>query len=427
MAGTYTPTTARTDLVNAWKETYLALQPAIRVLAEELDWFDDIPDAKVDWSTYQTILPLDIYRAFGFGAVSEGGYKTRPSSKSVERATIDLQHYNVSFTMSELANWADKGLGNQVKQQIKLQGTQKFATMARGLANYLHGTSVGTLFLTDTDIAGASTATLTLHSGYGNSAITDGTFMTNLVEVGDQVALVDGSSLVANSIPATITAKTPATPSIAISTTSNVTVSNNNLKVVLANSLEEATLAGGSDYNKGLVGVQDWLFSTTVHGKSSSSITDWSVARGVSSGGRYTPVKHRALKDAIYNEAPPQYAQPNRWMVAQGVYRDAMDYQRVGLRFEDAMEMTIDGDIKSKGLKVLSTKRVMPGLSCLFHGNAVGKIMLTPMPDADGGLSWSDGEKLENRSAKRFDIDVVVGTVCRARKAFAYETGLTEQ
>lgn len=427
MPGTYNPTTARTDLVNAWKETYLALQPAIRVLAEELDWFEDMDNPTIDWSTYKTILPLDIYRAAGFGAVQEGGWKTRPSSRSVERAEIDLQHYNVSFTQSELANWADKGLGNQVKQQIKLQGMQKFATLARGLANYLHGSSTGVLALTDTDVS-TTTPTLTLKAGYGNTAITDGTYITNLFEIGDRIACIDGSALAhANAISGEITAKTPATPSIGVTFASAPSFTNNDIKIVLANSLEEATVAGGTDFNRGLVGVQDWLFSTTVHGRSSSSITDWSVARAVSSGGRLTPVKFRALKDAIYNDAPPQYATPNRILISQGVYRDAMDYQRMGLRFDDAMQLSIDGDWKAKGAKILSTKRVMPGLAALFHDKAVSKIMLTPMPDEDGGLTFEDGEKLENRSARRFDIDVVLGTVCRARKAFAYETGLTEQ
>lgn len=417
-----TTTTARTDLVNAWKEVYMPLQAALNFDCEELELLDTIGDVNVDWSTYKTIMPVDIYEGYGAGAVAEGGYKTIASSQSVLRAEIDVQHYNAAFTQSELAQWANAGLSNQVKPQLALQGAQKLNVLKRHLADYIHGTSVGTLALTDTDISSATSATLTLKAGYGNTGITDGTFITNLFRVGDRIVLVDGSSLVANSF-GTITAITPATPSITVTFDGSVTVSNNDLKVIKANSKDATTLAAGSDYNRGIVGFQDAWFSTTVHALSSGTYANWSVASSSSSGGRFNGVKLRTMRDAIRNYAPSMY-KPDVLMIDQGVERDAIAYERVALRFADSMDMEIDGSIRAKGTTIFDSRRVPPGYAAIFAKKSVGKIMLTPMPGQPGA---GDAEKLEERSSLRFDLDVVLGTVVKCRKAHAVQTGLTTQ
>lgn len=418
-----TVTTARTDMINAWKEVYMPLQEALNFDCEETELLSSITDVSIDWSTYKTILPLDIYEGYGAGAVAEGGYKTIASSQSVVRAEIDVQHYNAAFTQSELAQWANAGLSNQVKAQLALQGAQKLNTLKRHIADYVHGTSVATLALTDTDVSSASSATLTLKAGYGNTGITDGTFITNLFCVGDRIVLVDGSTLVANSF-GTITAKNPATPSIAVTFDGSVTVSNNDLKVIKANSKDATTLAAGSDYNRGLVGFQDVWFSTSVHGVSSSSVADWSVAYSSSAGGRFNSVKFKTMQDWIRNKAPSQYTKSDVLMIDQGVRRDAEAYERTALRFDSPMGMEIDGSIKAGSSKIFDSRRVPPGYAAIFPKKAVGKIMVKPM---DGQPGAGDGEKLEERSAYRFDLDVVLGTVHKCRKAHAVQTGLTTQ
>lgn len=417
-----TTTTARTDLVAAWKEVYLPLTEALNFDCEEFDLINTISDVNVDWSTYKTILPLDIYEGYGAGAVAEGGYKTVASSQTVVRAEIDVQHYNASFTQSELAQWANAGLSNQVKAQLALQGNQKLNVLKRHLADYIHGTSVGTLALTDTDVSGATSGTLTLTAGYGNSGITSGAFICDKFRVGDRIVLVDGTSLVANSF-GTITAITPATPSIAVTFDGSVTVSNNSLKVIKANSKDATTLAAGSDYNRGLVGFQDVWFSTSVHGVSSSSVTDWSVAYSSSAGGRFNGVKLRAMTNAIKNYAPSMY-KGDVLMIDQGVETDAIAYERTALRFADSFDMEIDGSVKAKGKTIFNSRRVPPGYAGVLSKKAIGKIMLKPM---DGQPGAGDGEKLEERSAFRFDLDVALGLVHKCRKAHAIQTGLTTQ
>lgn len=420
---TITATTSQTSMVNTWKEVYTPLMQGLNFDCEEYKLAKTIPEVDVDWSAFNTVMPLDLQEATGIGAVPEGGWKTRPSSKDLVRGIIDLVHYNGSFTSTELTRWADKGNTNQVIKQLKLQGRQKVDAFKRHFSDYFWGTSVGTLALTDSDLAGG-TDTLTLKYGYGSSTITNAAFIADKFRVGDWVSAVNGSSLVANAI-GEVTARSTSTPSIDVTWNGAATDSTNDLKIVKANSMENTTI-DGTDYNYGLVGMMDLWNTASVHSVTSGTYADWSLARSVSSGGRMNGVKYRAMKDAIENYAPAQH-KPNLFILAQGVRRDMIAYERAGLRFDDAFDMEIDGDIKARGTTIFSSRRVPPGYASLGAKSALKKIALLPQPDGEGGLGWEDGEKLENRSVFRFDIDWVGGLVHTCRKAWALETGLTEQ
>ena len=201
-------------------------------------------------------------------------------------------------------------------------------------------------------------------------------------------------------------------------------VTNNNLKIVGAASLENTTLAG-TDYNKMPVGFLDVLKSDTVHGISATSDnTRWDVGfEDSTTGGRIDPTKLQKLDDEVSNKAPGMKG-PDTYLMSQGVYRDLVDQQRSAVEFESPVGMEIDGSVKKKGKTFKKTRRVPPGMLIGYDKSKYQKLML--VPKATNNLSWSDGIDLIDREASLFTMNTVFGLACRSRASFGYYSGLTE-
>lgn len=420
-AATYSITTSTSAINKAWRKIQGRVAEAIRHTREEYDWFDDYPVEDIDWSARETLIPLNINEEIGIATLPEGGKLARPSSVDLEEIAISLVQFNGRFTASNLAKWADKGMSNQVERQLRLQATNKVSAMGRRFADAVYGTSVGTVALTDTDVAGAATATLVLKDGYGKADIDDPAYLADKFRVGETYALVDGTSLVANSFFTVDAAGIdPSAREIDVTFAGNVTVSNNNLKIVYANNLENTTLAGGTDYNKGLVGFTDVLTSAALH---SLTHDNWDVSFEDNSGGRLDSARLRRAKQDIdnYSNVPA-----NRLILAQGVERDLVLQERSLVRYGAPMGMELDGSIKMKGMEIVSPRGVPPKHAIMYNKKSYRKVSLLPKPQGQGGLSWSDGYEMQDDDGMIFRTDMVIGLFVNNRKAFGYWDGLTE-
>jgi hypothetical protein len=429
MALTAAASRGSVEVNKVWRTLQTPIFAAFGFMTQELKWFESINKLGTPFSLRSLKLMLDLNEGGRVASLVEGGWKANPTSPNAEEGDLTAQHFDVRFTMTELSRWADKGNANQLTQQFGFQAKKAMQGMGRHIGDYIHGSSSGVLALTDTNVTASATDTLTLISGYGNTAITNAAFIADKLRetvgdnVGDRVAVVNGSTVIATG---TVTARNTSTPTITITydaTPAGETT--NGLKIVKANSMEAGLTESSTDFNKGLPGFQDMLFASAYH---SLTHANWSVARGGTAGNRMNGIRIRRLVDEIQNYAPEEFQNPDTHMTSQGVHRDMINYERPALKFNDAFGMEVEGDVKNRGRTWRITKRVMPGLFTTYNSKAIKKIMITPMPDPeDGDVGENDGVLYPDRSLLAYDIPVVLGLVCTCRKAFAYETGLTEQ
>jgi hypothetical protein len=420
-AATYSVTTSGTDINGVWRKIQAKVAEAIRHSREEYDWFEDFPVEDVDWSHRETLVPLNINEEIGIATVPEGGKLARPSSVDLEEISISLTHFNGRFTASNLAKWADKGMSNQVEKQLRLQATNKVNAIGRRFSDMVYGTSVGTIALTDTDIAGASTATLVLKDGYGKTDIDTAAYLADKFRAGEFYALVDGSTLVTNGIFSVDASGVDATNGqIDVTFQGNVTESDNNLKIVYANNLENTTLSGGTDYNRGLVGFVDVLTTAAVSGLTHDN---WDVSFEDTTGGRLDSSRLRKCFQTISNYSNKT---PNRLLLAQGVERDLVLQERSLVRYGSPMGMELDGSVKMKGLEVIAPRNMLPKHAIMYNTSVYKKVALLPKPQGQGGLSWKDGYQMQDDDGMIFRADLVLGLFTNNRKAFGYFEALTE-
>jgi hypothetical protein len=295
---------------------------------------------------------------------------------------------------------------------LKFQGAHKIRDLSRHFSDYFYGVSNGYLAQASATQT-QTTMTITLQGGYGVSGITDGTFISQKFKVGDWVAAINGGNLVTNGI-GQVTAVTTA-PRIVVVFNGSCTVTSADY-IVKANSKGNTTIAH-TDYSRGLVGMVDITTSSALH---SLTHDNWVAAYADTSAGRFNGTKVTRAEDEIQNEGGGKVT---HILLDQGVRRDWINYERAAVRFSEPMSMETDGSIKSKGRKILASKRVPPGYVYAFDKSALSKWSLLPKPD--GKFSWGDGKEYIDENAVVFRIDMPVALITRNRKQFAYFTNQT--
>ena len=406
-------TTSGSSVSNIWRIVQGELAQGIQFDNDEWNMVDDfVPPEDLPFSARSVQIPVDMIEGAGIASIPEGGTEARESSPNAREITVTMQQFNGRFNASLLAMYADKGEA-QVKKQLLYQGAHKIRDLSRHFSDYFYGVSNGYLAQASATQT-ATTMTITLQGGYGVSGITDGTFIANKFKVSDWIAVINGGALVTNGI-GRITAVTTA-PRIVVVFNGSTTVTSADY-IVKANSKENTTIAG-TDYSRGLVGMIDMTTTASVHGLSSSTDGNWDVAYSDTTTARFNGLEVIRAEDEIQNEGGGKVT---HILIDQGVRRDWINYERQALRFSDPMSMETDGSIKSKGRKILPSKRVPPGYVYCFDKTALSKWTLLPKPD--GKYSWGDGKEYTDLNAKVFRVDMPCALITRCRKKMAYFTG----
>jgi hypothetical protein len=430
-AATASASRATVEVNNVWKYVQSGIFEGFNFMTPEVQWVKDIKGLGDPWSGRALELVLDLNEGGRVASIPEGGYKARPAVPNASLGTVNIQQFSAGFVISELAKWADEGNKNQLEKQMKWSGRKVVEGIGRTVGDYFYGSSTGVMALTDSDLAGG-TDVLTLYDGFGNSGIDDPAYLANLFREeysaaaadGDWVAAVNSSSLVTSAI-GYVTDRDTAAGTIDVTWNGAASESTNGLKIVKANSMENTTIAG-TDFNRGLVGLQDILFSASLHGLTHDN---WSAAfSDTSTGGRLTGVKIRKMFDAI-EDYGPRISGSKILLTTKGVRRDMIDYERSSLRQNDPLAMEVDGEVKVNGYKIRTSRRVPPGFGIVYDDDKLRKIMYKPIPaeSGSGGFTPPEGIHYPDQSMIRFDLPVVLGLVTLSRKSFAVRTGLTEQ
>lgn len=410
-----------TDVNKLWKKAQGKLVPGFNFVTAEWRWANDFKELDIDPSLRSMEFPVDLHEDRGITSLPEGGREAEPMTQNAEDATVQFIHLNGRFTISKRARWASAGA---LTNQLKWEGKKKIEALGRVRSDMFYGYSTNYLFQTST-VATQSSGTYTLKNAFGDSAI-DGSstaekdYIANLVKVGDSVALIRSGALVTNAI-GEVTAVTAATPSAAITWAGSVTSADDDY-LVFANGAGATTIAHTS-YNRGYVGLRDICTTTSVHGISSSSVPNWSVAYSDTAAGRFTGTKWRKGLDEIQNYGHAE-ASPITVM-AQGVRRDVTAQYAAGVRFDDSMSLEIDGEPKARGRKFKGTQRVPPGMVIMFDQNKA--LRRKSIHEAPGSAPpWGDGKELIDDSGWIFAVETSDLICTTNRKLFAYFEAQTE-
>lgn len=419
---TYTPTTSETDMNKIWRKVQGDLMTGFNFMSEEYEMLDSLKQFKIDWSAREIIVPIDLNEGAGVASIPEGGWEAVPSSPSVEEITLSWILLNKRFTATLTAQYIDqKNQEAMVRRQIVFQGKKAVEAIGMDFGDRFYGFSTGVLALTGSPQAGATSHTLDLVDGYGQSDIDDAAFIVDKFKVGDRVALIQGAALVANAI-GVVTDRDKSAGTIDVDWNGSVTVTAADA-VVKANSQENETI-DGTDYNRSIVGLLDITKSTSVHNLSSSVNENWDVAYDDDSAARFDTVFLLNIQDNIEDKGGGSVTDI---LMARGVYRDALDNQHGLVRYDSPFKLQLDAELSARGVTIKRTKRVPPGYVFAFDKKSFHRMTLLKKPTPGSAPQWRDGEKIPDRSGKVFSIDFPVATVCTNRGNFAVLSGKTEQ
>ncbi|MCC7053987.1 MAG: hypothetical protein IT355_12055 [Gemmatimonadaceae bacterium] len=415
----YSPTRT-TDLNGLWRKVQLPLRVALNTMFEEWDALSEFTKFDADWSTREITAPIDVYDETGIASIEEGDYEAEPTSVGVVDASFSWVMYNGRFTVTKTAKMIDqRSKSAMLVNQFKFQGKKKIQAIKRRVADDFYGTSSGIKALVSAVVSGDNTLTqvLELKNGYNQADIQDGGYIANLFRVKERVAFVRAGALLGI---ARITSVTTVAGVARIGLTFAAAVDVNvNDAIVFANSMGNTTLAH-TDYNKAMSGWLDCLKANSLQGIDRTVVENWKIGYANEAAGRFTNVSYRRLKQAIENRG----GKLTDLLLDQQVENDMYDQMQAGLRFSDAFNLELDGQVKARGVKITSPRRMLPGYAIGYDRKARAKMVLLPDPTEPG---WEDGDKIPDKHAFVFSLDYPCQSVTVNPGAIAYESNKQRQ
>jgi hypothetical protein len=424
-ADTYSVTTSSSDLANIWRKVQAGVLKAFQFGVEEWEWMKTLKKFTVDWSAREITAELDIYDDTNTAVIPEGGYEAYPTSPSTATATLTWILMNKRFTVSKTAQYISEqqGTRGQLESQLRWQSKKAVDGIRRKFGDMFYGLSTGVVGVVSA--ASGDLVTVTgMYAQTGLGAATDNRKATDLFRVGDHICFVQSAGTLrstSSSVPfQEVTGITTASQYLTCNASECSTLTAGDL-IVFANNLEQTSSAGGTEYNKGLVGLIDGVTTASIHGVTSATYPRWAAAVNNSSGGRFTTTKFQNLRDSIYNLGGGEM---DMIIWAQGVQRDVVSQLSAGLRFSDAFALELDGKAKARGVMFNTSRRVPDGYVWgLVKSNSVNKMTLLPEP---GQQAFGDGYKLQDNSGLVFPIDFPCAMIWTNRGNVGMYSGLTQ-
>jgi hypothetical protein len=417
-----TITTAGSTLAKLWRKVQGNLLVGFKSSTEEYGWVKDgTKTYEIDASAREITAPIDIVRQGGASFIPEGGYEARPGTNAPQEVTLTWSNLTQSFTVTDVANLLDKRNRNvEIQRQMKYQVLKAIESVSRRVGQSFYGYSTGVVAKTSTNATQAS-GEYTLIDAYGESTLDGAAYLARFFAVGDYVALIRSAALVTNAI-GSVTAVNETTGTITVTWAGSVD-SDAGDSIVFANSRENTTIAG-TDYLLWPYGLLDGMKSTSLEGLSGGDYPNWTVARGGSGGGRFNSVTLRKMRQAVKNRSG---LKTDMLIWSQGVENDVFENSLSARRFNESI-MDLDGAVKTKE-EQRTSERVLPGYAIVGNSGAMRKFTLQDrFPDEDANApAFMDGDKLQDRKARQFSVDISYAFVWTNRGGFAYESGLTEQ
>lgn len=423
MPATYAGTLSKSDVVTLWRKVQGPLRQAANFMYDEWDLLQELDDYDVDWSTRSIEAAMDLDEDGNIASIPEFGYEAKPSSVTPVDALFTWVIFNGRFTISKTARWIDeKNKGAMLENQMKFQGRKKLEALRRRLAAYFYGTPNAIMARANAGVGPGTTLSIDLVDAHGDAGIDDKTFIAGLFRKGEWIAVLNPTGPAIRQF-GKITAVTIGATFANISVTFNasVTVSAGDYICFAASLAEDTSTLDSCDYGKGLNGMLHFLTATTVQNISSATNPKWAVAYANTTAGRFTGMKLRKMKQAISNAGGGRLTDV---LWSQGVENDVTSQLQAGVRFTDSFNMEMDGAPKAKGVRLRSTRSMLPGYVIAFDKSAIKKMVLLPAPDRP---TWADAEKIPDRHGFILPLDYPCQMVVLNLGNLAYESNKTEQ
>ena len=425
---TYTPTTGGSDLKELGKKVQAGVYKAAQWGVEEWQWFGNLEKFDVALGQREITAELDIIEGTGATFITEGGKEARPSSPTAVTATIPFLLLNKRWTISRTTYLILQRQGTRafLENQFKWQGRKAVDAIRKKIGDGFYGFSTGTV----AKVSSTSTDDIVLKDLYGISGLGATTHNRQVVDLftagtapnQDFIACLNpsGPALRTGGIVG-LDSKTRSTNTVTGASVSDITSLTADDLIVFANSLENTTMASGTERNLNLVGLLDGLTSTTVHSVSGSTYENWNAGIANTTGGQFTPVSLMKFRQAIMNEGGGEL---NLLIVPNGVKNNMVSQVIAGVRYDGMGNLEFDGDPKAKGIKIVTSRRVPDSYVFGFDkNNSVRKLALFPEIDLPG---MDEGDKLQDDSGYVFSTDFIVQMVWTNRANAGYFSALTQ-
>lgn len=417
MAGTYSPTTAGSDLNKLYRKVQGTLVEGMNFYSDEYEMLSNVKDYKIDWSAREITVPVDLNEGAGVASIPEGGWEATPSSPSIDEITLSWVLFNKRFTATLTSRYIDqKSRGAMLRRQILHQGKKAIQAIAGHVSDYFYGFSTGVLAQPNATYAGAASHTITLDNGYGLSTITDASFISRLFRVGDRIASLTSAGVFEQFGEVTAVDRAAGTIDVTWDASHDLVATD---LLVKANSQQETDI-DGTDYNRGLVGLLDMATSASVHGLTHD---EWVAAVNDSSGGAFAREDLQYLAQEIADLGGGKLTDI---LTTPGVKRKVISDAASNLRFDDPFNLELDADIGAKGVTIRTSRRVPPGYLFGMDKSSIRKMVLLSKPSEGDAPMWEDGQKIPDRNAMVFSIDFPMQMVILNRRNLGVYSGLTE-
>lgn len=421
----YTTVSSLSDLQ---KKTNTDVKVALKRKTEEYDWFDDIPDELITPSDNEMRIVLDVsYQPDYTAQMPDGGYEAILGTVAPQHGTFTFVQSNIRFSFTTRAQVLEKkARAAFIQQQTLYSSIKAVEQFARKIGLMTYGFSTGTkAVVAATGSSGTTQNGIQLKNAFGSSLIpgsatADKTYLSAIFRVGDPIALIRSGSLIEFG---TVTASPSAGSGVGyIDATFNsaITPTNNDL-IVGAAAVTDATLTA-TDQNRWMLGLLDFLTSSSVHGLATSTAPNWAAGYANTSGGRMSFALQEAMINGLWNNGGVKL---NRAIMSQGVRRDMIAGERAALRY-DSTKFNLNGDIGTDGIKYLTSVLAPPGFFIGWNSDCIGKKVLTDKPDYEGGPSMFELDKVQDRGAFAASYNWIGAKLCTNRAGLGYASSLTE-
>lgn len=422
-------TTSGTTLANIGKKIQGKALKGFAKRSETWGWFKELDDLEIDFSQREVTTPIDIIGQPNGAFISEFGSEANPYTAAPVDLTFVWAFLNHRFTFSRTSfHLGRKAAEGMIVKQSVWQTQKLMESMTRRVGLGMYGFSTGVICQTTT-VATQASGTYTLSAGFGQSAISDATYLAQPFEIGDVVALVRAGALVPNAVgPITAVSKTGGT--IDVAWAGSVTSASGD-NIVFANAYPEngnLTLAGATEYNKAPFGLIEMMTSTTVHNLSGSTYARWNPAGTDSTGSYLTGTRIKKAQHLIKVNGGGKL---DTLILALGVARALFQQTYSAVKYSDPLGMEVLGSVNTKSIKQIDSDPLCPPTYAFgLASPSFRKWVLTEIPD-EGAKDVSDSplatvDKLQGVSGHVLSLDFIYNFVTTRRADGYMWSGLTE-
>ena len=417
-------------MAQLYEKTNTDVKTSIKLVTEEAKWFRSYPMENITVSGNENRVPLILSQPIFPAMIPDGGYERIMNTPAPTSGTFLPVQMNVRFGYTALAQaLTSRARGAMIESQTEYQANMAGYSFGRGIGLQTYGQSTGYVAVVKTTGGASATQVIALKNAFGSSSFVAGgdggtqdTYLSNLFRVNDRVAIIRAAAVVEFG---TVTASPSASSGIGFidvtfSASCTPTVGDN---LVFANADIDITISG-TDYNNWPIGLTEILTATSVLGQTTTSYPAWAAGSTSTATQRMGFVVKEKMINDCFNAGGVKL---NRFIVAQGVRRDAIAAQG-GARRYDGSDYDIEGDLKpGDGEQFFTSQLALPGTMIGYYDKAIRKIELSDQPSEEASKGIFKLDKVQARSATAAGYDYFYQRIPSSRAATGYATNLTSQ